>query len=283
MFLLFPLPRLDEQPWVHADCSGAADRFPMGRKDSPVPAEDQTVATFWTLCGAGFAAGAFGIHTLRVKVLRRIQRLEQQHALEEERARIAHEIHDDMGACLTQISLLTELAQRSLANNSEASGYIRRIGFTATDLFRRMDEIVWAVNPRHDTLGSLMDYVCRYSEQYLRLAEIRCRLDLPERIPHRCLSSEIRHNIFLSVKEALNNVVKHAHPSEVWIRVRVDRNGFELHIEDNGGGFQTAKADPMRHGLSSMRQRLTKAGGRLEVESKPNEGTKIRMFLPCPS
>jgi signal transduction histidine kinase len=167
-------------------------------------------------------------------------------------------------------------------SNSEASTYIRRIGLTATELFRRMDEIVWAVNPRHDTLSSLMDYICRYSEQYLRLAEIRCRLDLPERIPDRYLSSEMRHNIFLAVKEALNNVVKHAHPSQVWIRVKLSRSGFELHVEDNGGGFQTASADPTRHGLTSMRQRLTKAGGRLELESKPNEGTKIRMFLSCP-
>ena len=100
-----------------------------------------------------------------------------------------------------------------------------------------MDEIVWAVNPRHDTLESLATYLEKFAQDWLATAGIRCRLDLPLQFPEWHLTSEVRHNVFLAFKEALHNAVKHSGASEVLIRLAVKEKSFELAVEDNGRGF----------------------------------------------
>lgn len=232
-----------------------------------------------SVVGMGIGIG-FGIHRVRVRVLRKIQGLEQQHALEKERARIAQEMHDDLGASLTQIGLLGELAHRELAQPTSAEAHLQKLKQTTRELFRSMDEIVWAVNPKHDTVPSLVDYICRYAQQYLRLAEIRFRLDRPEELPDYPLSSDERHNLFLAVKEALNNVVKHAAATEVWLRVRTEDHQTEIILEDNGRGFDLKSIDSARNGLANMQQRLSTIGGRFAVLSEPAKGAKIRFTLP---
>ena len=149
----------------------------------------------------------------------RLRLLEQQAALHKERARIAKDIHDDLGASLTQIALLGELAQQDRGQPDKAAERSSKISATARQAIKSLDEIVWAVNPRNDTLTHLIDYAGQFALDYLRLAGIRCRLDFPESIPAREVSSDVRHNAFLAIKEALNNIVKHAHATEVWLRV----------------------------------------------------------------
>jgi ligand-binding sensor domain-containing protein/signal transduction histidine kinase len=230
---------------------------------------------FYAVCAFVPIAIGFAIHRLRVRVIKKIQRLEKQAALDSERARIAREMHDDLGASLTQIGLLSELADRDLGQPQKVQTHVRKIGATAGELFRSMDEIVWALNPKHDSLASFIDYTCKYAEKYLRVAGIRCRLEVPGSVPQRPLLSDERHHLFLSVKEALNNVAKHAAASEVWLRIRLHPSELEISIEDNGRGFSMAEIDRSRNGLANMQERLQNLGGQFKIDTQPNSGTRL--------
>lgn len=242
--------------------------------------------TWWfrTVMGAVFTVGLIG--AVRYVSFRRLHRqlrlLEQQAALHKERARIAKDIHDDLGANLTQIALLGELAQQDRAQPDKASERMGRISTTARSALKALDEIVWAVNPRNDTLGHLLDYAGQFALDYLRLAGIRCRLDFPEQTPARELSTDLRHNLFLAIKEALNNVVRHAGATEVWLRAKVDAEALEISIEDNGHGFSVAPDDALADGLRNMRQRLAEVGGECVIKSHPGSGTTVVFRLAWP-
>lgn len=219
------------------------------------------------------------------KYRRELARLAQQHAIESDRARIAKDIHDDIGAGLTQITLLSELARREPA---QAAAQLDRISDAARDLTRSMDEIVWAVDPQHDTLASLMDYISAYAEDFLRTASIRCRIDLPAALPAMRVEAELRYNLFLALKEALNNAVKHSRASEVWLRLRLEPGSFTLTVEDNGRGFavmngESANVSPDRFssgsGLVNLKKRLEAVGGECVVRSSSGEGTKVEMTV----
>jgi two-component sensor histidine kinase len=231
---------------------------------------------------AGFTLAVVAI--VRYVSFRRLHRqlrlLEAQAALHKERARIAKDIHDDLGSNLTQIALLGELARQDRAEPEKAVARIDTMSSTARQAIKSLDEIVWAVNPRNDTLAHLIDYAGQFALDYLRLAGIRCRLDFPEQAPPHDLSTEVRHNLFLVIKEALNNVAKHARASEVWLRVSVSERGLELQIEDNGCGFAQAPDNALADGLRNMRQRLADIGGEFHIESQPGAGTKIIISLP---
>jgi signal transduction histidine kinase len=228
---------------------------------------------------------AVGRHWANRRWQLKLERLEQQQAVERDRTRIARDIHDDLGAGLTQITLLCELARREPA---EVTTQLERISDSARQLTRDMDEIVWAVDPQHDTFAGLMDYLSAFTEDYLRVAGIRCRMDLPPRYPVARVDAEIRHNLFLALKEMLNNVVKHAHASEVWLRLRLDQNSFTLVVEDNGQGVQTVNGDPVAgsanricsgSGLPNLQKRLGTIGGRCVMHSSPGRGTRVEMTL----
>jgi ligand-binding sensor domain-containing protein/signal transduction histidine kinase len=234
---------------------------------------------FYVLCALVVVLAGFGLHQLRVRVLRRIQLLEQQHALDLERARIARDMHDELGATLARIGLLCELAERDLPHPTAVSAYIRKIMTSSRELFRSLDEIVWAVNPRHDSLESLVAYSTRYAQDYLQVAGIRCRLDVPSTELPQPLSSEERHHLFLTLKEALTNTVKHAAATEVHIRLAVEEGELSVSIEDNGRGFVPGEAGLTRNGLANMKQRVLKIGGHFELESQPGRGTAVRWRL----
>jgi signal transduction histidine kinase len=211
---------------------------------------------------------------------RRLISLEQQAALHKERARIAKDIHDDLGANLTQIALLGELAQQDRGEPEKAGERMTRISGTARNAIKSLDEIVWAVNPRNDTLAHLIDYTGQFSVDYLRMAGIRCRLDFPDQTPPRELSTDLRHNLFLVIKEALNNVVKHSRATEAWLRTTVTAEKLEVVIEDNGCGFEQSPDNAVADGLRNMRQRMADIGGECTVTSKARAGTRVTLDLP---
>ena len=233
---------------------------------------------------AGFTAGI--IFVVRYVSFHRLQRqlhmLEQQATLQKERARIAKDIHDDLGASLTQIAFLGDLAQQDRSNPKKVGDRIGIISATARQAIKALDEIVWAVNPRNDTLAHLIDYAGQFAVDYLHLAGVRCRLDFPEQIPPHELSAEIRHNLFLAIKEALHNIVKHAGADEVWLRADLQANLLEMKIEDNGEGFADASDNALADGLRNMRQRMADIGGECRVESRPDTGTRVTFRLPWP-
>ncbi len=191
---------------------------------------------------------------------------------------------------------MSESARGELADPERAAAGLEKIYDTARELTRSMDEIVWAVSPRHDTLESLATYLEKFAQDWLAAAGIRCRLDLPLQFPEWHLTSEVRHNVFLAFKEALHNAVKHSGASEVLIRLAVKEDSFELAVEDNGRGFAAGERTeqfplvPGRaaagNGLENMRRRLAAIGGICSVESKPGAGTKVifsvRLKAPAP-
>ncbi len=220
------------------------------------------------------------------KYRRRLALLQQQHAIERDRTRIAKDIHDDIGAGLTQITLLTELARRE---PEQVNAHLERISGSARQLTRAMDEIVWAVDPQHDTFDGLMDYISAFAEDFVHTAGIRCRMDLPPMLPAARVDAELRYNLFLAVKEALNNVVKHAKASEVWLRLHIEPNTFTLVVEDNGqgladaGGSGAATGGGNRissgSGLVNLQKRLAAIGGCCKIHRAPGGGTRVEMTV----
>ena len=219
------------------------------------------------------------------KMARRLEMVERQRALERERARIARDLHDDLGASLTQIALLSELARADLAHPELATAHLNQI-FTETGvLARQLNEIVWAVNPANDTLEHFTSHICKFAQDYLSLAGIRCRLDVPESVPSYPMPSSERHNLFLTAKEGLHNVVKHAGAGQVWLRLKLEPGALMLLIEDDGKGWDAdsltgTPGHPTGDGLSNMQKRMEQLGGRFAQQSKPGSGTSVRLELP---
>lgn len=230
---------------------------------------------------AAFTAAVAGIaryisiHRLRLK----LQKLEQQTALERERARIARDIHDDLGGRLTELELLIELVRRT--PSEKLNGQMGEISATVRQVGASLDEIVWAANPRNDSLPHLMDYLNQYAVRFLQTADIRCRTDFPDEFPQLPMPPEARHNLFLAVKEALNNVARHAGATEIWLRASFANGLLSVVIEDNGKGFSSTAEDPCADGLRNMRQRMEEIGGSFRVETSPG-GTRVSMTLPFP-
>ena len=280
-------PRLSPGPYVFRVIASSTEGVwpPTGARLSVVVAPFSW-QTWWFRSAALAGFTLIIVAIVRYIFFRRLHRrlllLEAQAALHKERARIAKDIHDDLGANLTQIALLGELARQDQAEPGKAAARMETISGTARQAIKALDEIVWAVNPRNDTLAHLIDYAGQFALDYLRLAGIRCRLDLPEQTPARELSTDVRHNLFLVIKESLHNIVKHARATEVWLRATVTDQALEIRIEDNGQGFDKAPEDALSDGLRNMRQRLVDVGGDCRVESRPGAGTKVIAWVPCP-
>lgn len=208
---------------------------------------------------------------------KKMEELERKQMVERERARIAKDIHDDLGASLTLIAVLGDLAKKERVGER-----IAKMSSTAREAVKSLDEIVWAVNPRNDTLAHLIDYTGQFAADYLRDAGIRCLLDVPEHTPAREVPSNVRHNVFLVVKEALQNIVKHARATEVWLRISASEPGLRIQVEDNGCGFDRPPEDAWADGLRNMRQRLAEIGGECQIKSHVGSGTAILVELPLP-
>lgn len=244
--------------------------------------------TDWLRLGAiltGALAVTFMVRAWSHRRLRlQVERLERESAI---RTRIAQNIHDDLGANLTHISLLTQAARRSPATSA---GTFEQIHTTVSEITRSMDEIVWAVNPKFDDLESLAGYLGDFARTFLSAAGIRCRLDLPGELPGLTLASQTRHHLFLCCKEALHNIVKHSGATEATITIAVRHERLEIALADNGRGWPatpgavTPAADRIAsgNGLGSMRQRMTEIGGDFVIRSLTGGGTETVFSVECP-
>jgi signal transduction histidine kinase len=239
--------------------------------------------TLWVLGAtvAVFCASLAWVALLRSRVKAQteiIRHRAQREAALEERTRIARDLHDDLGSSLTQIALLS--ARPEAERTAELPGNLRKIAATAGEMAQSLDEIVWAVNPQHDTLEGLIEYLSQYADDFLEDTPIRSRLKVPAELPRRIVPAEIRHELFLAYKEALNNAVKHASASEIQIDMTVEPAQFQIRIADNGKGFEPAAVNASGSGLKNMRQRLAGIGGQFELSTNVEEGTAIRLTLP---
>jgi signal transduction histidine kinase len=214
------------------------------------------------------------------RLQRQVGLLRQKEALEKERARIARDLHDQLGANLTQVALLGEMVEADKEVPDEVESHARQISSTARETTHALDEIVWTVNPSNDTLDGLINYVCKYAQEYLALAGLRYRLEVPSQLPATPISPELRHNVFLAAKEAVNNVVKHSKATSAWLRLHLDAEQFILEIEDDGRGLAEGDEKKGRSGLGNMRRRMEDINGKFEAGPGEQGGTRIRLVAP---
>jgi signal transduction histidine kinase/ligand-binding sensor domain-containing protein len=233
---------------------------------------------------AVLTGGIFAIvRYVTVRRLRaRLHVLEQQAALDKERSRIARDLHDDLGGRLTQVVLLNELALQDNTVAAPERDRAREVSGAMRQVIKALDETVWALNPRNDTLPDLIDYFGQFSVEFLHAANIRCRVDLPDHPPKLPVPADVRHHLFLVLKEALNNVVRHAQAAEVHLRVSLDHRKLQITIEDNGHGFGVGASDLHADGLRNMRERMVELGGAFDLTSTAT-GTRIAFQWTLPS
>ena len=242
----------------------------------------QVPAVRYTAVAALAALLAGAVH-LRARAVheRRTREIRRERALERERTRIARDIHDDLGTSLTRIQLLTETMRREQVS-SGADPLLAKVSHLVREATGKMDEIVWAVSPKHDSTESVADYLCSFAQSYLNDAGIRCRLDVPVNLPRGALFASARHQVFLAFREALTNVIKHARATKCVIRMRIAADHLTIDVEDDGvGGVDAADPNRQRTGLDSMHARLAAIGGTCEIASvAPPGGTCVRLGVP---
>lgn len=244
-----------------------------------VPPFYQTRA-FW-ICCATLGATVLGLlvrQATRRRMQRRLDVLESERAVERERSRIARDLHDNLGADLTHLALLSDLAQADAGDVVKAKLHFDQIFDLAQSLTRQVDEMVWAVNPANDSLRGFVPFLSNFAQNYLRAAGIPCRLDLPAALEDAPLSSTQRHHLFLTVKEALHNIVKHAGATEAWLLVRLGGGQLAIRVEDNGRGISGGPSGG--DGTGNMQQRINSIGGKLERSSTGGRGTAVSVTLP---
>ncbi len=248
-----------------------------------VPPPFWRTSWFWTLSGFSIAGLILGIwrylewHRTRLELLR----LRGERALEQERLRISRDIHDDLGARVTEISLASALARSKASFPASAGADFDHISRLSRDLIAALYETVWAVNPENDNLDALGNYLCQMTNHLCENAQLPCRWsisDLPGDLP---VSSQLRHNIIMAVKEAVHNVIKHSKATEISLRVQFERGVLLVSVQDNGCGFNV-NGSPNGSGLTNMRHRMADIGGECLVESQPGAGTCVRLHLDLP-
>ncbi|MBL9116246.1 MAG: hypothetical protein JNJ83_14670 [Verrucomicrobiaceae bacterium] len=210
----------------------------------------------------------------RARYRRRTEALRREAAVQAERTRIARDMHDQVGASLTQISLLSNIA---LAHGSD-NPQLNRLAETAREAVTALDEIVWAVDPKQDRFDSLLEYLAPQITDLAQAANLRCRLDFPAHASDRHLPATFRHHLFLIIREAVHNTIKHARATELKLRITPTDTHLTIEITDNGTGFDTKSTTG--NGLTNMRTRTQELHGTLDIET--TTGTRITITVPWP-
>ena len=237
--------------------------------------------TWWFKSIVAILLTALTLSALRYYIRRKLEMqrltLEKKQAIEKERTRIATDMHDDLGAGLSQIKFLSEAIGMKRQKHLPIEEEVSSIRSFSDEMIDKMGEIVWALNEKNDTLNDLLSYTRSYAVEYLEQNGIKCRVDEPENIPQVNVSGEFRRNIYLTVKESLHNIVKHAQATEVSVQIEVGR-WLIIKISDNGIGLNNSTPGEFGNGLISMRNRMRELGGSFELVSKV--GTEVRMKAP---
>jgi signal transduction histidine kinase len=205
--------------------------------------------------------------------------LDRQLMLERERARISQDMHDEVGASLTRISMMSDLVRNIPDTREEASRWLAQISGTSRGVMEEMNQIIWALNPKNDNLEGLVTYIRRFAFEYLEPTKVECIFDLPEEIPDRALSVEVRRNVYLVAREAIHNVVKHAGATKIRINVEMNKPGFTIRIKDDGKGFEPGKPEFPGNGMVNMKKRMNDIGGELIINSTSGTGTEIELVV----
>jgi signal transduction histidine kinase len=213
---------------------------------------------------------------------RRLEMLRYQNALEMDRTRIARDLHDDLGSRVTHLALTADLARRAVPHDPDkARRHLDKMSAAARNLVAAMDDMVWAVDPAHDTLDHLASHLMRQTEEMLQDSPVRYRFDIPAVLPPRPLATDHRHHLALAVKEAIHNVLQHAGPCDAVISLSYESDLLQIQVSDNGKGFVSSSPGPGR-GMSNIPARIEAIGGTCEIHSSPGQGTSIRINCRLP-
>ena len=214
------------------------------------------------------------------RVRERIMKSDHEAALERERLRIARDLHDEIGSRLTEIRLVSEMTKRSNISEYNIAEKLEEISSASENVVKTFSEIVWSLNPQNDSLENLASFIGQISTEFLSKADIRCRLEYPPEFTPYNISSKVRHNIIMTVKELLNNIIKHADASIVTITISTDEKTLLIMIRDNGKGFDINNVRKYGNGLKNIQKRIEGIGGEFILESIPDNGTMSKVFLP---
>ncbi len=204
----------------------------------------------------------------------------EQQLLHRERARIARDIHDDIGTRVTQLVLQGEVTRSELPSGSKTRKQLERISEEAREVLQAMDEILWAINPRRDTLQEFATFVCGHTQAFLKPTSIQCVLDVEPAMSAVAFDLPFRRSLLLAVKEALNNAVKHSEATELLLQIRRQGLGLTVAVQDNGKGFDLRQIKSERNGLTNMNQRLEEVGGNCRLTSEPGKGCRVEFNIP---
>ena len=234
--------------------------------------------TFFWLAIVGSVGGTIRFIEIK-KLKKKIEDLEQERALERERIRISQDMHDEVGSSLTEISILSEILKKDINKPEEVETLLRNISERSAEVIENIGQIIWAINPRNDPLDNLVAHLRLYTADYLRKVGIKFRFEIPDTIPAYHLSAEVRRNVFLVLKEALHNIVKHSKANEVQVCVDFLEDNIKIIIKDNGNGFSTDQKSGSGNGLINMQKRIENIGGTFNLESEPMSGTSITVVV----
>jgi len=216
---------------------------------------------------------------LNMRIGKQQVEFEKKQAIEKERTRIATDMHDDLGAGLSRIKFLSETIAMKKQIQQPIEEDISSISNYANEMIGKMGEIVWALNEKNDSLSDLLSYTRAYATEYLMVSGIHCHVEAPLEFPSVFVSGEFRRNIYLTIKEALHNIFKHARAEHVSLIFRIDRN-LTISLQDDGVGFDGKNIRPFSNGLVSMDKRMKEIGGSLQVVLK--KGVLIILTAPLP-
>jgi len=234
-----------------------------------------------TLTSATLLAGVLWL-VVRRRYKRRLARLQTLNAIERERRRISKDMHDQVGGVLTQVSQLSDMGLNEADDRELVKNRFNRIGDRARAAVQSLDEIVWATNPKNDNLASFTEYISRFSDEFFEYTNVRCWQEMPAAPPALPLRADVRHNVFLAVREALNNALKHSRCTEVWLKMKFDAEQHEVNLEvtDNGSGFAPGETAAGGNGLGNLQSRLAECDGKTFLSSAPGKGTRVRFVFP---
>jgi signal transduction histidine kinase len=247
------------------------------------PVSQPLVVRFWQTSGFQLTlAGVCALVTLACLFLlgRLVVQSQAQRVVQRERSRIARDIHDDLTTWLARLVVLGERTQQELPADSAARSQVGEMCENGRSLLSSLNQTIWVINSRRDTLQDLVSYVCRHADGFFQQTPIRCRFDVEENLPSLPCDMGVRRNLFLAVKEALNNVLRHSGASEVHVRIHCANEALVVGIEDDGRGFDPARTDTQRNGLANMRSRAGEAGGSCETVSSPGGGCRVTFRVP---
>jgi signal transduction histidine kinase/ligand-binding sensor domain-containing protein len=226
-----------------------------------------------------FVAGVWAL-VIGLAALLHHYRVAQLLAVERVRTRIATDLHDDIGASLSQIAILSELVRGEADTRQESANTLGRIATISRELIESMGDIVWAINPKRDRVGDLLQRMRHFASDTLTGKDVNITFPSPGLARELPLGADVRREILLIFKEAVNNIVRHAGCHHVDIEVEIERDRLVLRVADDGEGISSTQAQESGHGLLSMRERATRMHGSLDVDSGPGRGTTLVLRMP---